>query len=103
MRILYFTLVISKLEYTSVWNSIMSTDANKLESIQKTPAALCFNPFFPHVHCSYDYALVQFKLHTQCKRRHHLDTLFLIQVYLGSKFCTSLLETIGLGVPALHI
>jgi hypothetical protein len=32
-------------------------------------------------------------------RRHLLDALFLIQVYLGSKFCPSLLEVVGLRVP----
>jgi hypothetical protein len=42
--LLYFTLFKSKLEYTSVvWNSILSTDANKLERIQQMFAALWFN------------------------------------------------------------
>jgi hypothetical protein len=36
-------------------------------------------------------------------RRHHLDALFLIQVYLGSKFCPSVLEIAGLRVPSRHI
>jgi hypothetical protein len=31
-------------------------------------------------------------------RRHHLDALFFIQVYLGSKFCPSVLEIVGLRV-----
>jgi hypothetical protein len=47
---LYIALVTSKLEYASVaWNSITSTDANKLERIQQRFAALCFNCFFPQV------------------------------------------------------
>jgi hypothetical protein len=38
------------------------------------------------------------KLHTLCKRRYHLDALFLIQVYRGLKYCPSLLEAVGLRV-----
>jgi hypothetical protein len=45
---LYFTLVTSKLERASVIrNSITSTDANKLEGIQRKFAALFYNRFFP--------------------------------------------------------
>jgi hypothetical protein len=29
--------------------------------------------------------------------------IFLIQVYLGSKFCPSVLETVGLRVPTRHL
>jgi hypothetical protein len=32
-------------------------------------------------------------------RRHHLDALFLIYVYLDSKFCPTVLETVRLRVP----
>jgi hypothetical protein len=48
-------------------------------------------------------ALEHLKLHTLRKRRYHLDALFLIQVYLGSKFCPSVLETVGLHVPTRHL
>ncbi|PNF20040.1 hypothetical protein B7P43_G05817 [Cryptotermes secundus] len=101
---LYTTLVRSKLEYESVvWNSITSTDANKLERIQQRFAALCFKRFFPQVHYNYSLALEELKLHTLCTRRHRLDALFLIQVYFGSKFCPSALEIVGLRVPARYI
>jgi hypothetical protein len=66
---LYFTLVISKLEYASVvWNSITTTDANKLERIQQKFAALCYNRLLSHVHYSYAKSLEYLKLHTLCKR-----------------------------------
>jgi hypothetical protein len=104
MHRLYITLVRPKLEYTSVvWNSIMSTNANKLECIQQRFVALCFNRFFPQAHYSYSLALEELKLHTLCMTRQHLDALFLIQVYLGSKFCPSVLEIVGPRVPGPHI
>jgi hypothetical protein len=81
----------------------MSTDANRLERIQQRVAALCFNRFFPEVNYSYSLALEQLKLHTLRVRRHHLDTLFLFQFYLGSKFCSSVLEIAGLRAPSLYM
>jgi hypothetical protein len=46
---LYIAVVRSKVEYMSVvWNSVTSTDANKLELIQQRFVALCFNHFFFH-------------------------------------------------------
>jgi hypothetical protein len=104
MFILYFTLVRSKVEYVSgVWNSITSTDAKKLEHIQQKFAALCLKRFLPQVDYSYNHALEQLKLHTLHKRRYHLDAPFLTQVYRGSEFCPSVLETVGLRVPVRYI
>jgi hypothetical protein len=104
---LCIALIRSKLEYAPVaWNSVTSTDASKLERIQRRFAALCFNRFFfPHVHYSYEYSLAseQLKLHTLRMRRQHLDALFFTQVYPGSKFCPSVLEIVGLRVPARYI
>jgi hypothetical protein len=46
LYILYFALVRSKLEYVSVvWDSITSTDVNKLELIQQKFASVCFYCF----------------------------------------------------------
>jgi hypothetical protein len=104
MRRLYNALARSELEYASVaWNSITSTDANKLERIQQRFAAHCFNCFFPQVQYSYSLALLELKLHTLCIRRHLLDAVFLTQVYVSLKFCPSVLEIVGLRVPARYI
>jgi hypothetical protein len=82
MFVLYFALVISKVEYAYVvWNSITFTGANKVERIQQKFAALCFNRIFPQFDYTYALALEQLKLHTLQKRRHHLDALVLTQVY----------------------
>jgi hypothetical protein len=75
----------------------------KLERSQQKFAALCLKRFFPQVDYSYNHALEQLKLHTLHKRRYNLDALFLTQVYRGSKFCPSVLETVGLRVPVRYI
>jgi hypothetical protein len=104
MHRLYIALVRSKIEYASVaWNSITSTDANKLERIQQKFATLCFNRFVPQVRYSYSLVLVELKLHTLYIRRHHLYALFLTQVYFGLKFCPSVLEIVSLRVPVQYI
>jgi hypothetical protein len=88
---LYMTLVRSKIECASVvWNSITSTDANKLEHIQQRFAALCFKRLPNHeVPYCYSFVLEELQLITLCVRRHRLDAFFLTQVYSGSKFCPS--------------
>jgi hypothetical protein len=42
-------------------------------------------------------------MRTLRKWRYHLDPVFLIVVCLGSKFRTSVLENVGLQVPARYI
>jgi hypothetical protein len=57
----------------------------------------------PGAHYCYSLALEELKLHTLRMRRHRLDALFLTQVYFGLKFCPSVLEIVGLRVPAQYI
>jgi hypothetical protein len=59
--------------------------------------------FFPGAHYSYSLALKELKLHSLHMRRHRLDALFLTQVCFGFKFCPSVLEIVGLRVPARYI
>jgi hypothetical protein len=101
---LYIALARSKLEYASVvWNSVTSTDASNLERIQHRFAAFSFYRFFPQVRYCYTLALQEINLHTLHMRRHRLDAVFLTQVYSGSKFFPSVLETVGLRVPPRRI
>jgi hypothetical protein len=81
----------------------MSTYANKLERIQQRFVALCFNRFFPQIHYCYFLDLEELKMYTLHMKRHRLDALCLIQVYLGSKLYTSVLEIVGLRVSARYI
>jgi hypothetical protein len=78
------------------WNS---TDASKLECIQRKFVAVCHNRFFPQIHYSYVNALEHLNFNTLSSRRCHLDALFLVNFYTGFKFCPSLLETVGIHVP----
>jgi hypothetical protein len=104
MHRLCITLVISKLAYASVvWNSITSTDANKLERIQQRFAALYFNCFFPQANYCYSQALEELILHTLRMRRHRLDALSLIQVYIGCTSRLSVLTVVRLRVSPRYI
>jgi hypothetical protein len=92
------------LEYASVvWNSITSTDANKLERIQQKFTSVCFYHFYPHVAYNYTVALEKLGLHSLSKRRYYLNALFFVQVYCGLKSCTSLLENVSLRVPPSNL
>jgi hypothetical protein len=87
----YVTLVTTELEYaSSVWNSITTTDASKLEGVQQKFVALCFSRFFPHTSYNYASPREHLKLHTLQVRRHHIDALFFIQVFFRIKILSFL-------------
>jgi hypothetical protein len=96
---LHFILYSSDRVSSVAWNSITSTDASKLECIQRMFLALCQNRFLPQTHYSYMNALEDLNFHTLSSRRHHLDVLFLVNDYTGFKCCPSLLETVGIHIP----
>jgi hypothetical protein len=87
------------LEYISYY---ITLHTNKPELIQQKFAALSFNRFYPQVDHSYALSLQKSKLYIIQKRMHHLENLFLTHVYRGSKFSPSVLETVGLQLPARY-
>jgi hypothetical protein len=98
------TSVRSKLEYASiVWDFFTFTNASKIERIQRKFLALCYNRFFPQIHYSYVNALVHQNFHILCTRRRQLEGPFLENVRGGFKFCSTLLETVGICDPIRNV
>jgi hypothetical protein len=59
--------------------------------------------YYYYYYCYYYTYSNALEYRTLRKRRYHLDALFLIEVYLGSRFCPSVLETVDLRVPTRHV
>jgi hypothetical protein len=74
-----------------------------LVRIQRKFAALCHNRFFQDIGYHYINTLYKLTVQTLHVRRRHIDALFLIYVFRGTKFCPCVLETVGLRVPTRNI
>jgi len=91
LLILHLNSVTPKLEDAlTVWNSITSTDARKLERIQRKLVALRQYRFFTRDNVTYGDFLQFLKLLTFGKRRLYFDYYFLFYVYPGLKCFPSL-------------
>jgi hypothetical protein len=58
---------------------------------------------FYDIEYHYDIILEKLNLQTLHIRRRHIDALFLINAFCGTKYCPSVLETVGLRVPTRNI
>jgi hypothetical protein len=87
---LYITLLISRLELRQLMLRSWNDSSRGLQ-----PSTWIF---------SFHKSLTseEVKSHTLRMRRHRLDVLFLIKIYLGFKICPSVLEIVGLRVPARY-
>jgi hypothetical protein len=77
--VLHYSLVRSKLEYTSIlWNSVAFIDANTLESIQQKLVSVCLCHFSPKVSYSYTYSAENISLHADTIWAHFSSFRFIV-------------------------
>lgn len=97
MYVLYFTLIRSKVEYTSaLWDSVTPADANKLESKEHNFAAVCFDRFPCQLYlrlCSRVFKI------SRTNYGRYQDAAFIFHLHLASEAC-SLMETFDLRLLA---
>jgi hypothetical protein len=105
LKVLYTALVRSNLEYSSVaWINVTLADSNKLENLQRKLANLCYNRFIqPNFSHTYESILNYLHLKTLYSRRQHLDALFLVNVFKYIINCFSMMDTVGLYIPAKQV
>jgi hypothetical protein len=102
LEVFYTALVPSNLEYAPVaWNNLTLADSNKLENVQRKFVNLCCNRFIQSNY-SRNYKLMLTYLHvkTLYSRRQHLDALFLVNVFKNKNNCYSIMDAVGLRIPA---
>jgi hypothetical protein len=103
LLILYLTPVRPKLECaSSVWNSMTSTDARKLECVQRKFAALCHYRFFNQNRVTYECFLKLLKLHTLHDRRLYLDVFHVLALYHTKTLITNKCTKRALSSIATH-
>jgi hypothetical protein len=97
--VLHSSLVRSKREYASVvWNSITSTDYDKLERNRRKFAALCYARFFSNAITSkYEDILDRLNFLPLHARRRHLDSVSLINAFKGNITCPSIVDSFPQG------
>jgi hypothetical protein len=105
LKVLYITLIRSKLEYSSVvLNNLTLTDSNKLENIKRKFANLCYNWFIlPIFFCNYEPVLNYLHFKTLYCRRQNLGALFLISVFKNKIDCCSVVDIVDLHVRTQQI
>jgi hypothetical protein len=105
LKVLYTALVRSNLEYASVaLNNLTLAESNKLENIQRNVANLCYGRFIQSNFLRYYELLLNYlHLKTLYSRRQHLDALFLVNVFKNKINSCSIMDTVGLQIPAKQI
>jgi hypothetical protein len=105
LKVLYTALVRSNLEYASVaWNKLTLADSNKLENIQRKFVNLCYNRCIQsNCLCNYELILNYLHLKTLYFRRQHLNALFRVNVFKNKINSYSIMDTVGLHIPAKQI
>lgn len=97
LLILYFSIIISTLECTSlVWYSITSTDSKRIPSQSEETCSSLLQPiFFPYskVHSSCNDIQI-FIFNTLQVRRRKLHEIFAINIFLGHESCASSLVSV---------
>jgi hypothetical protein len=100
--VLYNSIIRSKLEYSSVvWINLSLTDSNKIETLQRKFANICYLLFQAYFLRNYNSILNSLNFRTLHSRRRHLDYLFLINVFKIN--CPSILDSVGFRVSTRQI
>jgi hypothetical protein len=81
----------------------MITDSSKLERIQREFTALWQSSFLQDMEFNCDNLLERLDLLTLRNKCRLFEAFFLINIFIDTKFCPSILETVGLEAPTRNI